>query len=742
MDAALRLESAATVRARIAQVILGSEQTCARLGTITLKPHQQWAVTRAEAALEEFGGVLLCDDVGLGKTFVATAIARRFDHTLIVAPAALSSMWRGALDTTETTVDFLTFERLSRANASLATHGRHDLVIVDEAHHARNPTTRRYRSLSKLARDARVLLLTATPVHNGTTDMIALLSLFLGSRARALTGNELARCVVRRERSEVAQDIAIPEIVQERLRQIPDNPAIVPELMGLPPPLPVRDGGIGGALIGRGLVHQWASSEAALREAVRRRIAKAAALSASLESGQYPTASELKTWIYGEGALQLGFPELLSSPVDDARSLLDSVRAHVEALQAFHVRHRTEAALDAERADILAEIRAAHPGARIVAFAQYAETVSMLYGRLSHASGVAMLIARGGVVAGGKLTRDETLARFAPRALHAKAPQLSERIDLLLTTDLLSEGVNLQDADVVIHLDVPWTAARMEQRVGRAARMGSLHSRVHVYLIRPPASAATLLQSELLVQRKWRAAKRTIGSSANPPFAHEVDSGEAREGLESVPAKAERLHAILERWRGPRTGSEDFNAYAASVRSSQAGFAAAVSVDGKPLLLASVSGCISANLDAQIVACLLCEGDELRTNPEDLGVAVDQIRAWLEHDLASSSAGVTGSHSRARIRLLHRIDSAIQNAAPHVRATRSRVAARARSVATSQHGAALEAELGLLAHSSLPDHEWLEAVAGLESARPPNQRAPAPTVTLTIHALLLMRVAQ
>ena len=742
MDAALRLESAAIVRARIAEVVLGSEQACARLGTITLKPHQQWAVTRAKVALEEFGGVLLCDDVGLGKTFVATAIARRFDHTLIVAPAALASMWRGALDTTQTTANFLSFERLSRANTSLVKDTRHDLVIVDEAHHARNPTTRRYRNLSKLARDARVLLLTATPVHNDTTDVIALLSLFLGSRARGLTANELARCIVRREQSELAQDIAIPEIVPARQRPTSDNPEIVRELMGLPPPLPVRDGGIGGTLIGRGLVHQWASSEAALREAVRRRLAKAVALSASLESGQYPTASELKTWIYGEGALQLGFPELLSSPVDDAPSLLTSVRAHAEALQDFHARHRTETSLDSERADILAEIRAAHPGARIVAFAQYAETVSMLYGQLSPAGGVAMLSARGGVVAGGKLTRDETLARFAPRALHVKPPQLSERIDLLLTTDLLSEGVNLQDAEVVVHLDVPWTAARMEQRVGRAARMGSLNPRVHVYLIRPPASATALLRSEILVQRKWRVAKRTVGSSAIAPFADTGESGESSAKLESVATKAERLHAILERWRRPRPGAEDFNAYVGSVRSRQAGFVAAVSVEGKPLLLASLSGCISANLDAQIEACMHSEGDELRTNPEDLSAAVDQIRAWLEHDLASSSAGVAGSHSRVRTRLLRRIDSAIQNAAPHLRATRSPVAARARSIATRQHGAALEAELGLLTHSSLPDHEWLEAVARLESARPPDEGAPAPTAAPTIHALLLMRVAR
>ena len=402
--------------------MLGNETTCARLGAITLKPHQQSAVARAEAALDEFGGVLLCDDVGLGKTFVAIAIARRFSSRVIVAPAALASMWRDALLTTETDADFLTFEKLSRTKEGQATDIRHDLVIVDEAHHARNPATTRYQRLAELARDARVVLLTATPIHNDTSEMTALLSLFLGSRAHNLTMGEIARCVVRREHSELAREIAIPEIVRARDREISDNPAIVQELMNLPPPLPVRDGGVGGTLIGRGLVHQWASSEAALREAVRRRIARAAALSASLESGSYPTAMELKTWIYGEGALQLGFPELLSSQVEDAPLLLDSVRAHADALQDFLARHRAEGTLDAERAEILRDIRAAHPKARIVAFAQYAETVSMLYRQLAPAGGVAMLNARGGLVAGGRLTRDETLVRFAPRALHAKPP--------------------------------------------------------------------------------------------------------------------------------------------------------------------------------------------------------------------------------------------------------------------------------------------------------------------------------
>ena len=730
------------MRARIAQLVLGENSLCEQVGRITLKTHQQSAVARVEAALEEFGGVLLSDDVGMGKTFVATAIARRFSNNLIVAPAALASMWRDALATTDTRSNFVSFERLSRTNPASSSSGSYDLVIVDEAHHARNPATARYQSLASRARGARVLLLTATPIHNHASEMLALLSLFLGSRARSLTASELARCIVRRERSELRCGTEIPTIIPALHRQISDNPYIVQELMSLPPPLPVRDGGLSGALIGRGLVHQWASSEAALREAVRRRIAKAAALTASLESGTYPTARELETWTYGGGALQLGFPELLSSPTEDTSALLKAVRTHSAALQDFHARHRAEATLDAERGDILFGIRKMHPEAGIVAFAQYAETVSVLYNRLSATRGVAMLTARGGRVAGGELTRGEVLARFAPRAAGAKPPPPSERIDLLLTTDLLSEGVNLQDAGVVVHLDIPWTAARMEQRVGRVARMGSLHPRVHVYLLSPPVSTTAVLRSELIVQEKWSKAKRGIGSSANAPFAREDDTAVESVALESVPTKLERLRGILESWRGPNAAAASFDPCFATLQASRPGFVAAVSIDDDPLLLVSISGCVSTDLDSLVAASLLCEGDEVETDAEQNDFVVSQIHTWFEQNLAAASAGVAGSRAHARKRLLRRIDSAIENAPLHVRTTMSRVAARARSVATRQHGAALEAELELLAHSSLPDHEWLEAVTGLESARVINQRVPGRTAALTIHALLLMRGAR
>jgi helicase-like protein/SNF2 domain-containing protein len=724
-------------------VLLGEGQTCARLGGITLRPHQQSAVARAEAALEEFGGVLIGDDVGMGKTFVATAIARHYAHSLIVAPAALASMWREALATTKTPADLLSFERLSRACSIDQSLAGHDLIVVDEAHHVRNRATLRYQRLATLARDARVVLLTATPIHNCAAEMLSLLSVFLGSRAQTLTERELARCVVRREQDVIANDIAIPTILPTVHRRISDDPEIVQELMNLPPPLPTRNGGLAGALIGRGLVHQWASSEAALHEAIRRRIARAGALSASLETGNYPTARELETWTYGEGTLQLGFAELLSSPTEDAASLLSCVQSHSGALQDFRAHHCADHGLDAERAHILGEIRDAHPDARIVAFAQYAETVTMLFTRLATTAGVAMLTARGGVVAGGKLTRDETLARFAPNALRVEAPARAERIDLLLATDLLSEGVNLQDADVVVHLDVPWTSARMDQRVGRIARMGSVHPRAHVYLIRPPASAAALLGSELLVQKKWSAAKHVIGSSARPPFPGARSTEIPISVLDSVPEKTERLRGILESWRRSepmveRIGAaESQDAHVASVQATHSGFVAALSVDNRPLLVSSLSSRVSTDLDCQIAACLSCEGAELETEPDDYQGVLDQIRAWFHHDRAAESAGVGGSRPRARKRLLSRIDAAIESSPPHVRISRSRDAARARSIATGDHGTALEAELDLLAHSLLPDDQLLAAVAALGSKRA-EERGSHPA-KLAIHAVLLLR---
>lgn len=737
--------SPARARSLIAERILGAPAADFRLGSVTLHPHQVSALQRLRAAIRQFNGALLCDEVGMGKTYVALAMAREFSRCLVVTPAALVSMWRGALAATGIDASLVTLEALSRADiAGSNSRLEYDLVIVDEAHHARNPRTNRYLALESLVRGARVLLLTATPIHNRRDDLVALLSLFLGSRARALTWAELGLCVIRREQHRLGQSLGIPSVLPIIFHDLPDDRGLVERLMTLPPPLPARDAGIGGALIGRGLVHQFASSEAALRDAVRRRIARATALCAALEAGTYPTPRELETWVFTDDALQLGFAELLSAPKVGHRELLTTIRAHLTALERLGIDLASAGRADEERGRIVSAIRRGNPGAKIAAFTQYSATASMLFRKLASGGRVALLTSHGARVAGGSLTRSEAINRFAPLASGARQPAAAEVIDLLLSTDLLSEGVNLQDAGIIVHLDLPWTVARMEQRVGRAARLGSPHRSVVVHALRPPSSAAELLQSESIVERKWSVARRVVGTSV-PALRFQSIPGLAAPNQpgESAPENTERLRTILETWirSGSISAAEDSEdrTCVATVTGPDSGFVAAISAHGSPRLLAALGDRISSELPTLIARCEDIDGAETPADGADVSRAVELIYDWRNRQMAAESAGIGASGAQRRKELTSRIDALVETAPLHLRAARLATALRARRVATTTQCAAVERVLEQLLESSLAPDAWLAAVADLDVRQATDHPSLTAGDDLRIHAMLMAR---
>ena len=240
------------------------------------------------------------------------------------------------------------------------------------------------------------------------------------------------------------------------------------------------------------LIRQWASSDAALRGGLRRRSQRGIALIAALESGTYPSHAELSAWATGDDAVQLAFPELVASASDTAADLLPVIREHARGTRKLLEAIGTDSGRDRSRAEILEAIRRKHQGIPIVAFSQYEDTVAAMFRLLARDGGVAALSGRSGRVAGGAITRREVIERFAPRSSGRPPPSRAETVSLLLTTDILSEGVNLQDAGVIVHLDLPFTHARLEQRTGRIARLGSPHGSVFAYLFRPPATAETV----------------------------------------------------------------------------------------------------------------------------------------------------------------------------------------------------------------------------------------------------------
>jgi superfamily II DNA or RNA helicase len=692
------------VRARIAATALPDRLTDARLGEIVLREHQRDAAARLRQAIDRFGGALLADEVGLGKTFTALATARDAGAILIVAPAALTGMWRAALERAELRADVVSFETLSRRDAASDSY---DFVIIDEAHHARNPLTRRYERLASVTRAARVLLLTATPVHNAAADLHAMLSLFLGSRAERLDSGQLSACVIRRTRDDV-RDVPMPRRSDPTWCDVDAPPDALEAVLAVPPPCPPRDGGAAGALVILSLVRSWSSTEAALRSALRRRVARADSFADALTTGRYPTRAELRAWVVGDDATQLAFPELMTDAIaGDARALLESVRRHAAgARQALAIVARHDGVVDDQRAAIIRDIRDRHRGERIVVFSSFAESVRAMFARLRTDGGVAAVTAGGAMVAGGPLTRTQVLSRFAPVASRSHSPSRAEAVELLIATDLLSEGLNLQDASVVVHLDLPWTAARLTQRLGRVWRLGSPHERVYEYALTPPAPAERVLRVTELLARKAGAAWSAVGEAFAPLLARRhaaaapttLDRGRAVEELRRTLRRW--ANVVPERSASSASVRESDGAPAvvvAGVRAATDGWIAVVEHGGREQLIAAKTGEVPDS-DPHALLALACaaDGEACVASPSRVMRVLHEIESYLEAARAAADAGVAAVGSRARAVAASRIAALAAAAPPHRRVAVSRLAAHARGAVAGSRSAGAERLLAAL----------------------------------------------
>lgn len=692
-----------------------AEGTATRLGEITLAAHQHDAAVRLRALLREHRGALLADDVGLGKTFVALAVARTYERVLVIHPAGLRPMWADALRRAQGAARLVSYESLSRRASAAAPW---DLVILDEAHHARSPTTRRYPRIAALTARAHVLLLSATPLANRARDVRALLALFLGERACTLDEATLRGLIVRRT-AQTSPDAPLPDVVPVQWVDVPDDDTLLARLRAIPPPIPPADGGDGGALVTLGLVRQWASSGAALRAALHRGVARALALEHALEGGRRPTRRELAAWTFTDDALQLGMPELLTdgAPLGhhEAGPLRESLVAFRDALRDVLQYVEATSDHDAHRAARLLELQHRHAGEKLLAFTEYAETARACWRLLRTRPGVALLTARGGVIASGAVSRADMLRRFAPAGQRSPPPRAIEAISLLITTDLLAEGVDLRDATVVVHLDLPWSPARMAQRVGRARRLGSAAKRIVVYAFRPPRTAEALLTMERRLRAKVAAARATVG------WSHEVLPGDGADAGSSPPrTAAERMSALLDRlgaWRGESRAGErppaacDGVPVVATVAAACEGWLALVSVEGHPRLVARLEARVDDGPDLLERAVPLVEGaPDQPACATRITRATDEARAWAaaraaEHCIASpASRGAT----RHLLRRLARVRARMTHDERGAAAT---LLAAARAIATAPRSAGLDHELDQLTRdATLDDHAWLQAV--------------------------------
>lgn len=174
--------------------------------------YQKDAVIQGYQMLMQHNGLFLADVVGLGKTMIATMIAKRFieangkdTNVLVVYPPALEENWKKTFDLfgISRKAQFITNGSLSKildGRDQYKDKEEFDLIIVDEAHGFRSDSSGKYDELQKICKSAccnvgllkssqkKVMLLSATPLNNRPDDLQNLLLLFQNSQTCTIDG--------------------------------------------------------------------------------------------------------------------------------------------------------------------------------------------------------------------------------------------------------------------------------------------------------------------------------------------------------------------------------------------------------------------------------------------------------------------------------------------------------------------------------------------------------------------------
>lgn len=640
---------------------------------IHLTSFQRDGLWRAKRVLADRRGVLIADEVGLGKTYLAgelirEAVEERRQRVLVIAPATLrDGPWRKFLSTYMLAVDCISFDDLAsdrRLNPDTGTGiklqhppDEYAMVVIDEAHNLRNPSTLRANALRRLLAGSPpkdVVLLTATPVNNSLWDLYYVLGYFLANdavfadvgisslrdhfaSAMAMNPDDLSpehlfdvldAVAVRRTRPFVKRYYPNDTILGADGRPVPitfpqprvqkvdydldqvlpgffdrfahalDNPMTVgsstdPSILTLARYAPSRyrlDGDAEtyevqlGGLIRSGLLKRFESSAHAFARTCRKMALSHNRFLAVLDDGHVATGQALRDWPSTDADEESvdDFVEIYTDNVEDAADYdLPALRANVESDRALLLAWADEAdtviaaedpklaVLIEELAVIAAEAAAEGIGEaderdrrKVIVFSYFTDTVDWIVDHLTRAVATDPRLAsyRDRIVSlsGASGSKEEALWGFAPRTTDAPEGADDDLFDIVISTDVLAEGVNLQQARHIINYDLPWNPMRLVQRHGRIDRIGSTHREVFLRCVFPDRQLDELLGLEAGLQRKIQQAAKSVGAGEILPGsqAEEVVFSETREEIDRLRAGDAGLFERGGAGRGALSGEE------------------------------------------------------------------------------------------------------------------------------------------------------------------------------------------
>lgn len=478
-----------------------------------LLPEQVPQFRRALAALDRHGGAMLADPVGSGKTWIALAVARAISpeaEAAAIVPASLIPQWEATARRTGVRLVVVSHEAVSRGRLPV-TQSR--LVLVDEAHRFRNPATRRYPRLARWLVGRRALLLSATPVVNRLEDLAHQLLLTIRDDALIARGSPSLMQALRAGSAPAALgDVvlcrAVPSGAPVALTRRVTLPLTRAERRGLAALETLRlsdDTGVA-ALVRAVFCRALASSPGAFEAALMR---YQRLLHHARAAGRPVTRAAIHRFT-GADPEQLLLWDLLPDLGGGVDLCLDDA-APLGLLETEMRRHADS--IDARSAVLRAVLG---DGTVTVVFTTSRDTLAWLRTRLADLR-PAWVTGDGAGIGSTRLGRGAVLGHFRPvevngseRVIHAGARRITPASPtILLATDVAAEGLDLQRAERIVHYDLPWTSVRLDQRAGRALRLGAVRDTVEVLEFAPAAELEARLR-----QVPRLAAKRRLGTIA------------------------------------------------------------------------------------------------------------------------------------------------------------------------------------------------------------------------------------
>ena len=417
--------------------------------SVKMLEHQVDAAYRA--LFEMDGKALLADEVGLGKTIEVGMILKEMhfretdDSVLILTPAQLAKQWQAELlekfgleFVCNYDDEFDGFDAHDYIIASIDTakSERHrttvlnrnwDVLILDEAHYVKNEETDRYDLIDQISYDY-AFFLTATPIQNELTDLYNIVSLlrpglfgtrdvfhhyFVDSNQETLVNRQelqerLNKVMIRNRRAETDIDFTDRTIDTRTFQPTPEERELYEAVSDYVKGAYSEDQGQ--KLVLMLLQKEVVSSPAALKQTIEKRLHE---------------QSEL-------------------THTDELESILELI-------------DRIDTVTKQERLlDIVEEARENVEMGRVIVFTQFRATQRELLDRLA-TEGYTVHSFHGGHSSEEK---EQIVTNF------------EEEGGVLVSTDAMNEGRNLQFCNIMVNYDLPWNPMKVEQRIGRIHRIG------------------------------------------------------------------------------------------------------------------------------------------------------------------------------------------------------------------------------------------------------------------------------